>query len=54
MSNRISEISKENLSAENAAVLYPLASLFNLTNLKKASYEYLERCFTIIVDDKNE
>ena len=53
MSNRISEISKENLSAENAAVLYPLASLFNLTNLKKASYEYLERCFTIIVDDKN-
>ena len=53
MSNRISEIKKENLSTENAAFLYPLACIFHLISLKKASFEYLERCFTIMVDDQN-
>ena len=53
VSHRTCEINKENLSTKNSAFLYPLACLFNLTCLKKASFEYLERFFTIIVDDKN-
>ena len=53
VSHSFCEINKENLSTKNAAFLYPLACLFNLTCLKSAPFEHLERFFTIIVDDKN-
>ena len=41
------------LSTKNALCLYRFSNLFALQALNKASFNFLQRFFTIIVDDKN-
>ena len=44
---------KEKRQINNAASFYQIASLFNLLGLCKATYNYLERCFTSVVTTEN-
>ena len=49
----ISKILRENLQIKNAASVYKFVNLFNLTNLKNSTFSYIERCFTIVSENKN-
>ena len=41
------------LQSSNIAFSYQLANVFNLTSLYKETFSYIERCFSIFVENKN-
>ena len=41
------------LNSKNATCFYQFSKMFGLTTLQSTTFEYLERCFTIIVDTQN-
>ena len=51
--SKICSILKENVQIENASSVYQFVNLFNLSGLKNSTLSYIERCFTIVSDDKS-
>ena len=49
----ISKILKEKLHIKNAAFLYQFVNLFNVSSLQNSTFNYIERCFTIVSDNKS-
>ena len=51
--NRICRYIEDKINIENVLPIYEFAKVFNVPSLQKASFIYIERCFTMIVESQN-
>ena len=50
---KITDHIKDKISVENVTTYYQLAKLYKLKDLAQVALNYIERCFTMVVESKN-
>ena len=53
VNNKISRLIEDRINVQRVSAFYQLANIFNLSQLGKTTFGYIERCFTMIVTSSN-